>query len=204
MSLPALSPQARLPANYSEARRALANCERLDECQQWADKAEALASYAKQAEDASLREYADRIQARAVRRCGELLQQVAPGTGKNQTEREGASPLAVTRKSAAEMAGMSPHQRKQALRVASVPEAEFEAAIERPRPATVTQLAARGTVRKAAAPVVTPLADTVSRGCIHLDCLIETFDGVPELADALSAAKALRERLSNLDGGEYD
>lgn len=35
----------------------------------------ALASYAKQADDDTLRKQADRIQARAVRRCGELLKQ---------------------------------------------------------------------------------------------------------------------------------
>jgi len=38
---------ARLPVVYEEAKRALAECSRLDECQQWADKAEAIASYAR-------------------------------------------------------------------------------------------------------------------------------------------------------------
>jgi hypothetical protein len=38
---------ARLPATYEQAKLALASCERIDECWEWANKAEALASYAK-------------------------------------------------------------------------------------------------------------------------------------------------------------
>ena len=61
---------AKLPKMYEGAKEALAECSRIDECADWANKAEALASYAKQAGDESLRKTADRIQARAIRRCG--------------------------------------------------------------------------------------------------------------------------------------
>ena len=64
-----------LPPTYIAARIALAKCDRVDECQEWASKATALSSYAKQAKDDALQVLADRIRARAVRRCGELLQQ---------------------------------------------------------------------------------------------------------------------------------
>lgn len=64
---------APLPAVYERATKALAECSRIDECQSWANKAEALASCARQSKDDSLRKMADRIQARAIRRCGELL-----------------------------------------------------------------------------------------------------------------------------------
>src|SRR5258706_10931750 len=74
---------ARLPAAYEEAKVALASCEKIDECQTCANKAEALASYAKMADDDTLRQLADRIQARAVRRMGELLKQF-DGKGNNQ------------------------------------------------------------------------------------------------------------------------
>ena len=40
---------ARLPAAYEAASRAIAECERIDECKDWSDKAAALASYARQA-----------------------------------------------------------------------------------------------------------------------------------------------------------
>ena len=47
--------------------------DQIGECQEWANKAEALASYAKQADENTLRKLDERIQARAVRRPGELL-----------------------------------------------------------------------------------------------------------------------------------
>jgi len=57
---------------------ALAECSRIDECATWVKKPEALASYARQAGDESLRRLADRIQARALNRAEELLRQMAP------------------------------------------------------------------------------------------------------------------------------
>ena len=68
-----LQDTARLPANYEAAKRALSQADRVDECKTWADKAQALASYAKQAGDKTLFDYAKRIQARAIRRAGQLL-----------------------------------------------------------------------------------------------------------------------------------
>jgi len=132
---------ARLPANYEAATRAIAECSRIDECQTWADKAEAMASYAKQSKDETLRKMADRIQARAIRRCGELLKQIEPA--KNQhSDACGDSP--TSRSDAARKAGLSRDQKVTALRVASVPDEEFHAAVESDSPPTVTQLAERG------------------------------------------------------------
>jgi hypothetical protein len=47
----------------------------------------------------------------------------------------------VDRQSAASSAGLSVHQRKTALRVANVPEAEFEAAVESENPPSIPKLA---------------------------------------------------------------
>ena len=135
---------ASLPATYQRAQTALAECSRVDECQQWADKAEALASYAKQSKDESLRKMADRIQARAIRRAGELLRQIEPAHGANQNIGEGAHPNVLTRTQAATEAGMSDHQRKQAQRVANIPEDQFEEQVESESPPTVTRLAEQG------------------------------------------------------------
>ena len=55
--LPAQLPSianAQLPEKYEAAKTALAECARIDECKDWADKAHAMASYAKQADDDSL------------------------------------------------------------------------------------------------------------------------------------------------------
>lgn len=142
-ALPDIS-TAQLPVAYSRAREELAKCWRVDECKTWADKAQALASYAKQADDKGLYEVALRIQARAIRRCGELLKEIEPA--KNQHD---ASARACggpsTRTQAASDAGLSQRQAKTALRVANVPEDEFEQAIESEAPPTVTALAERGT-----------------------------------------------------------
>ena len=144
---------ARLPQTYESAKLALANCARLDECKDWADKAAALASYAKQANDDELMKMATRIRDRAIRRAGELLKQIAPA--KNQhaaSARVGARPS--SRKEAAAAAGLSPHQHKQAIRVADVPEREFESQVESNKPPTISQLAQQGIKRPAPKPII--------------------------------------------------
>jgi len=138
---------ASLPATYSAARTALEKCVQVDECKSWADKALALKSYAKQAQDDELHKMAARIQGRAIRRVGELLQELEPKRGANQNIR-GGTPPKVTRTSAARDAGLSDDQRKTALRVASVPREDFERQIESDDPPTVTELARQGTKAK--------------------------------------------------------
>lgn len=130
---------AKLPATYEAARRAIAECCRIDECKDWADKAEALASYARQAKDDELRKMADRIQARAIRRCGELLQAF-----KNERARTDLHEGTHTQTKAARAAGLSEYQKVTAVRIANIPEDEFEAAVASDNPPTVTALAERG------------------------------------------------------------
>ncbi|WP_024516801.1 hypothetical protein [Bradyrhizobium sp. Tv2a-2] len=135
--------KARLPATYEQAKIALASCASIDECQDWANKAEALASYAKMADDDSLRTLADRIQARAVRRMGELLK-TFNAQGRRSDEPIVGTHEKLSQREAADRAGLSPHQELQAVRVANVPQEKFEAAIEAPKPTTVTALAEMG------------------------------------------------------------
>lgn len=137
---------AKLPASYSAAKAALMECSRIDECKEWADRASALASYAKQAQDSQLEDMAKRIKNRALRRAGELLDQIEPGQGaRDGKRREGAHPP-LTRRQAACEAGLSEHQAKQVLRMAQVPEPVFEDMVE--RGATATEIADAGTVKK--------------------------------------------------------
>lgn len=141
----------KLPVTYIAAKKALAECSRVDECQEWANKAAALASYARQAKDESLRRMADRIQARATRRCGELLKQVPPHKG------GGHQPVdqpASARAAAAREAGMSKHQKDTALRVASIPSQKFEEMVEAEPPAKVTTLADYGVERISVTPTL--------------------------------------------------
>jgi hypothetical protein len=61
------------------------------------------------ADDDTLRQLADRIQARAVRRVGELLKQF-DGRGGDRTRTDGTVSSAPTQKQAAERAGISERQ----------------------------------------------------------------------------------------------
>jgi hypothetical protein len=163
-----------LPESYKSAKLALEHCVRIDECRNWADKAAALASYAKQANDDTLRKLAMRIQGRAVRREGELLEEIEPGKPgpKNSV---GVPPPNSGRFAAAKEAGLSKDQTVTALRVANVPAAEFEAAIESDNPPTVTELAKRGTATKPR-----PLVDLGKRSP-------QEFEAATGLAGAIDA-----------------
>lgn len=105
---------ARLPQTYESAKNALTQCMALDECKDWADKAAALASYAKQANDDELMKMATRIRDRAIRRAGELLQQI-DGRGGDHSKTVGDHGFAPTQRQAAADAGMSEHQQLQAV-----------------------------------------------------------------------------------------
>ena len=94
--------KAKLPETYQHAKQSLATCERIDECKDWADKASALASYAKQADDGELENFAKRIRIRALRRCGELLKAIEAKPG----QRTDLGTVATTgKKKAARVAG---------------------------------------------------------------------------------------------------
>ena len=143
-NLPTIN-DAQLPETYERAKTALSECSSLDECKDWSDKAQALASYARQSKDDSLRKMAERIQARAIRRAGEILKQIEPATGAH-LKSDGADTL--SRKQAADDAGLSERQRNNALRVASIDTEEFAAMVESDNPPTVTKLAEIGTKKQ--------------------------------------------------------
>lgn len=148
---------ARLPQTYEAAKNALANCASIDECCDWANKAEALASYAKQADDETLFKYARRIQTRAVNRAGELLKQY-DGSGRNQHSR--GAPTKLSQREVARAAGMSKDQQVTAVRLANVPPAKFDELVESDDPPTVTKLAEMGKQsRPAASPPPQPTPD---------------------------------------------
>ena len=152
VALPVIA-DARLPLNYDAARKAIQACAKVDECKDWADKAAALASYAKQADDDQLLKQCMRIKARATYRCGELLEEIEAGKGGRPKTNAGAdislgpdvgADTRLTRKRAAEDAGMSPRQAVTAIRVAHVPPDSFERQVESDTPPTITELASQG------------------------------------------------------------
>jgi len=139
---------ATLPKTYQAAQAALAQCSQIDECKDWADKASALASYARQSEDKELERMAQRIRARAIRRAGELIKQIEPGQGARDGKRDADSDTPLTRTQAARDAGMSERQQNTAGRIANIPEQDFEAQVESDMPPTLSQLAAQGTKKR--------------------------------------------------------
>ena len=174
---------APLPKSYEAAKAALANCTSLDECRDWADKAEALASYARQADDATLVQYAHRIQARAVRRCGELLKQF-DGRGRPAENVEGDhNILPPSRKQVAERAGISPHQTAQAVRVANISPETFTAMVDSPAPPTVTKLADMGRTPRAE-PTLPPPAPPRPAGFQQATALLGTVRRFAEFCAA--------------------
>jgi hypothetical protein len=192
-SLPESS-RARLPATYQAAQKAIFKCSRVYECKSWADKAAALASYARQARDHTLRMMAERIQARAVRRCGELLKQVPNGQGSRNQHgqlRDGA----VTRHKAAVDAGLSERQRVTALRLAALPAPKFEALVESDSPPTVTQLAELGTQSRTPQPPKTVRA-TGERGARTR----EFFQRLREFCEQNKPAELAHEDAESLRG----
>ena len=189
---------ARLPAAYEAAKTALANCVSLDECQEWANKAEALASYARQAEDDTLRKHADRIQARAVRRAGEMLKTFNSQGARNDTLPDGA--VHKSQYEAGHSAGMGERQIKTAVRVASVPAEEFERAVDSEKPPTVTKLAEMGTKHRE--------RPEGFHQATHLIGTVKRFAEFCEENDATTVANGvmpyeardIREMVSTIDG----
>ncbi len=139
--------RAKLPSAYQHAQAALERCVKVDECKEWADKALALASYAKQANRDDLGKMAIRIRARAIRRCGELLKALEPAKNQHHARAQAANGRG-TRRDAARRAGLSARQAKQATRVARVPARVFEEQVESARPPSVDRLARQGTAAK--------------------------------------------------------
>jgi hypothetical protein len=88
------------------------------------------------ADDETLHRYADRIKARAIRRCGELAKLIQPAKGGDRKSK--GRPASIdSRKAAANGAGLSAHQLKQAIRVANVPQESFDAQVESDAPPTI-------------------------------------------------------------------
>ena len=169
---------------------AIAECERIDECKDWSDKAAALASYARQAKDDSLRVMAVRIQARAERRCGEILKQIPRADEATRFGQDGTVPP-VTRAQAASDAGLSERQRKTALRIASIPAEKFEAQVEGPTPPTVTKLAEQGKTTRDVHGIGSPW-DAIECAETRDDCeTLERFTQFCERTEPAGIARAV-------------
>lgn len=135
---------APLPVAYEKAKLAISECNNIDECKDWSDKAQALASYARQAGDDELEQMSKRIRARAMRRCGELLKMFDGRSGQNfpNAKRDGAVPFSKSQ--IGEAAGLSERQIKQSNNLSNISENDFNHQIESDQVPTLTQLSDQG------------------------------------------------------------
>jgi hypothetical protein len=184
---------ARLPAVYEEAKRALAECSRIDECMEWANKAEAIASYARQSKDDSLQKMAVRIQGRAIRRCGELLKFFKSVGGRPTAEEKlvGAPPP-VSQKTVGTEAGMSKDQMVTAVRVANVPAKDFERQMASEKPPSVTKLAEQGTRKPVFDLGTIKPADHIAAG--HAIGELNRFVELANTHDPVQVAAGMKDR----------
>lgn len=122
---------------YEAACYAIAECVRVDEVKEWADKAAAMQAYGRMAQDQTLQAQAAEIRIRAERRLGELLagqktegglSRGAAGAGINQHTPAEVRSSQTTAPTLAD-AGISKDLSSRAQKLAAVPEQEFEAAL---------------------------------------------------------------------------
>jgi hypothetical protein len=170
-NLPAVAPSG-FPVSYEEARQAIAKCESPFECRTMADKAAAMAVYARMRDDADLLNRAVRLQAWAARRWGELDKALHPDrrqenlrqSVRNVVDHNSVEQLKKTDfidqpqsgKRPAPPDGTTEYQRVVSRRLAAIPEAEFSRQVESDTPPTVAQLADQGKARRTPPPKTDP------------------------------------------------
>lgn len=120
-----------IPNKWNAAAVALAECKRVDEVKGWADKAAALAEYARQAQDRHLEIDAGEIRIRAERRLGQLLAEAEkhPG-GRPETGPDRGPVLAEDKPKTLKESGISKNLSSRAQKIAAVPDEEFESAVK--------------------------------------------------------------------------
>jgi N6-adenosine-specific RNA methylase IME4 len=159
---------------YDAARTALAECHRIDDAKDIADKALALQAYARQARDPDMERWVAEIRLRARRKVGELSSALESGAGRNLPNVPNLEQ--PSKSEALEAAGLSRTEAHRCEQLARVPEAAFESYIA---------------VKSAEGKTVT--ADEVSRMVVKR----ERKDAVTTIAEAATVKTADLSALSS-------
>ena len=114
---------------YEAARAALQAAHDVDEVKDIRDKAQAMAAYAKQANDTALVEWATEIKVRAERKAGEMLAEMERHPGK-RTDRTSDHDGPRSLKEVLEANNIAPTTAKRWQKLAAVPDEQFEQAVE--------------------------------------------------------------------------
>jgi hypothetical protein len=188
-------PNARLPVNYEAAKKALAECERLDECKAWEDHAAAAASYYRQIKEPFLMEAARRIKLRARERMAEILASIPPAKGRGKVPKGTLDPN--SRAAAARAIGLSHGDLASITAIGMMPKHVRNEKIEQSPPISVHDLAQLGKQRNShlgrrpASAAYNEL--TASRGLGNFAAFIRLHPAGP-LASALSYDESRRVR----------
>lgn len=180
---------------YEAACYAIAECVRVDEVKEWADKAAAMQAYGRMAKDQTLQANAAEIRIRAERRLGELLAAQKADGGLN-VGRAGRAPIAVdandrdTRPTLADV-GISKDLSSRAQKLAAVPEPVFEAELAAKRERDLKDGARVSARLEAAGAKVLKQTAKQAEAAQIADDAHGDFDPVAELEEALREIEAL-------------
>jgi hypothetical protein len=143
--LPTVAPTG-FPVSYEAAKQAIVECQSPIECRTMADKAAAMAVYARMRDDPDLLNRAVRLQAWADRRWGELDRELHPDRRQENLKQNQAPHRKAHVRPIGERSpdGTTEYQRKISHRLAAIPEAVFTRQVESDNPPSVRQLAEQG------------------------------------------------------------
>jgi hypothetical protein len=191
---------------YHQAKTILAEYKSVDEVKDFRDKAVAIEAYAKQANDMELEWDAARARVRAERKCGELLSQLEKARGGDRKSISAPVEIDSEYKRACDRASINKDQAANFQKLAAVPEAEFEKAIDNPaaKPSTNHIIKPREPepkrMDKDALFVWGTLRDFRSKGILEIDLkfiVSEWTDAMKQ--DAESIIPKLKEWINNYD-----
>jgi hypothetical protein len=182
---------------YEEAIKALAECRSIDEAKYFSDKADALATYAKIFKDKKLATEAKRVKLHALRRMGEIAEQLRPTVRGGGRGHKGA--LSVLQDH-----GLTTHRAELANRLCRVPRTAFEKAIAQPTPPSVKTLSRMGAgkgLQKAATDAYVTLVGSGYAGAAGLAVTARLFrrSDVKEMARAVTLDEATKIRALMLE-----
>lgn len=126
-----------VPVQYSEAVRALAACQTIDDAKLYSDKADALAAWAKIYKHDQAGIEAKRLKLHAYRRMGDLARELRPWGSGSPSGGGGTRPGAVA---LLKETGLRQHQANAAVAVSKTPKKAFEAAVNSAKPPAPARL----------------------------------------------------------------
>lgn len=140
------SRNVKMPVEYEAAVKALAACIDIDEAKHWADKADALAAWAKIYRSKDAERKARQLKLHAFRRMGQLAADLRPPTLRKNAGLKGRG-MAPGSISLLKENGLSANLAAAASRLGTLPQPRFDAMVASPcppSPTVVTKIVARG------------------------------------------------------------